>query len=64
MTVPATAVLTSSSGSTCVYPDVDVEPVAVRPVGGGVGTVHLPLDTPLDTVLANPIDVLESPTCG
>lgn len=64
MTVPATAVLTDSSGATCVYSDAGSRGVLVKPVGGGVGSVDLPAGTPLAHVLANPSDVLTELTCG
>ena len=64
VTVPSSAVITDASGTTCVFTAVDASPVVVHPIGGGVGSVYLPADTPLTVVLANPSDVIERLTCS
>lgn len=61
--VPATAVITDSDGTVCVLPDVGMAPVVITPIGGGIGTVDLDPDTDLNSVLANPTDVLDEYAC-
>jgi hypothetical protein len=64
ITVPSSAVVTDSSGTVCVFPAAEAAPVVVHPIGGGIGPVALPADTPITQVLANPADVLARPACG
>jgi peptidoglycan hydrolase-like protein with peptidoglycan-binding domain len=62
--VPASAIVTSADGRTCVFASVDAAPTAVTPLGGGLGGVTVPADLPLTTVLANPAEVRPELTCG
>lgn len=57
LSVPASAIVTGSSGAVCVYPSASAEPVVVVPVGGGASTVQLdPAAVPgdLTSVLVDP----------
>lgn len=64
LVVPASAVVTDASGATCVFTDADSAGVVVEPVGGGLGTVELPTDTALPSVLVNPAAVRGNLSCG
>lgn len=64
LSVPGTAVITDGSGHTCVFADARSRPTPVQPVGGSLGEVYVPRQTGLSKVLANPSDVLTSPSCG
>lgn len=63
-TVPASALVQGADGTVCVYPSADAEPVAVSPVGGGVGSAQLPDDVAVTTVLSNPGRVALLHPCG
>nr|WP_246247251.1 peptidoglycan-binding protein [Cellulomonas septica] len=62
--VPASALVQGADGSLCAYSSADAEPVVVQPVGGGVGTVHLPAETALAEVVANPGRITLEVACG
>lgn len=62
--VPASALVQGADGTICVYPAVDEAPLAVTPVGGGVGSSQLPADVALETVLANPGRAHPVTPCG
>lgn len=62
--VPASAIVTSADGHTCLFASVDAAPTSVTPLGGGLGGVTVPADLPLTTVLANPAEVRPELTCG
>ena len=62
--VPASALVQGADGSVCVYPGVDIAPIVVTPVGGGVGTAQLPDDIALTAVLSNPGRVPLAVPCG
>lgn len=64
LAVPASAVVTDAAGATCVFVDENSDAVAVEPIGGGLGTIELPVETPLPSVLANPAAVRENLSCG
>ncbi|WP_157457166.1 peptidoglycan-binding domain-containing protein [Cellulomonas fimi] len=61
--VPASALVQGLDGSLCVYEDPDSAPIAVEPVGGGVGWTHLPATVRIDRVLANPGRALPDSPC-
>jgi len=62
--VPASALVQGAGGTLCVYASADASPLVVQPVGGGVGSVQLPSDVPLQHVLANPGRVALDQPCG
>ncbi len=62
--VPASAVVVDDSGASCVFPDPDGSPVPVTVLGGTLAHADLAAGLTIDQVLANPMRVLEEPTCG
>lgn len=62
--VPASALVQGADGSLCVYASQSASPVLVQPLGGGVGTVHLPVELPLEEVVANPGRLTMEVACG
>lgn len=54
--IPASSVFVDIHGTQCVfrYRNGQYEPVDIRPIGGGVDTVHLARDFSVTEVLANP----------
>ena len=64
LVVPASALVTDLDGAVCIFPDAEAAAVRVRPLGSRGGTVHLPSDTPISSVLANPAAVREDLRCG
>ncbi len=62
--VPPSAMVTDAEGRTCVFASAEAEPVQAAVVGGGLSESFLPADFPLDSVLANPQDVMERPSCA
>jgi peptidoglycan hydrolase-like protein with peptidoglycan-binding domain len=61
--VPASAIVVDPSGASCVFEDVDGDPVAVTVLGGTLASAELAPEAALTRVLANPLRVLEDPTC-
>jgi peptidoglycan hydrolase-like protein with peptidoglycan-binding domain len=62
--VPASAVVVEDTGSSCVYDDPAGAPVPVTILGGTLAHADLGADLAVEQVLANPMQVLEDPTCG
>ncbi|WP_282944539.1 peptidoglycan-binding domain-containing protein [Cellulomonas endometrii] len=62
--VPASAVVTDSSGRTCVYPDATAPAVVIQPVGSAAGSIYLPPDAPVTQVLVNPAQTRGDLTCS
>lgn len=62
--VPASAVIVDDNGASCVYDDPAGQPVPVTILGGTLAHADLAADLNVDQVLANPLQVLEEPTCG
>ncbi len=62
--VPASALVTGTDGTICVYGSATSAPIAVQPVGGGVGTADLPTSFPLNSVLTNPGSVKVDRPCS
>lgn len=52
--VPASALITSTTGTTCVYDGETKAPVTVNSIGGGNSTITFAQDFPLKLVIANP----------
>ena len=63
-TVPTSAVVTDSDGTTCFFPSTNGTPVVVAPTGGSLGTTDVPVDLVGDPVLVNPRAVRDDLTCG
>ncbi len=63
VTVPPSAVVVDRAGEVCVFSDVGSGPTSVEVVHGGVSTTQIVPVSELETVLANPADVIEDLVC-
>ena len=62
--VPSSAVVSDSSGRTCIFPSLDGAPLDIEPTGGDLGTVELDPSLVGQHVLVNPREAREDLTCG
>lgn len=61
--VPASAIVVDKSGASCVFESAKGDPIAVTVLGGTLASADLATGISVSHVLANPLRVLEDPTC-
>lgn len=61
--VPASSVVTDSTGASCIFADVEGKPLPIQPLGGSLGTVDIDASLIGEPLLLNPREVRSDLSC-